>query len=432
MFPANNIGNGFPKFPQGAQLPRGQTGLSGCFCSHTESVTTDGGCNSCEVVTHYKRLKVDKDASSSEIKVAYRKAIRTSHPDKGGCEDEFREIKKSYEILSNPSKRKLYDKYGIETEDERAWNKSTLSFNRAAQLFSEMFRGSVFVDHVGQSCSSANDCGTSQAKATNAGCCSSMREVSGGMDGSKSPVVPRKGYEERPGPTPKETIVNFKVCLEDLYNGSVRKIQVRRVRCCPECNCSASMNGTCAPSEFNSCKACGGKKIVRDYRVLEADIAKGTRDNTKLIYKNQGNQLVNGIAGDVVCIVNEMAHERFTRKDDDLFTNLDISFRDAMCGFEMTITHMDGRELRIVSKNGNIVRPGDTQCLLGEGMPNVSNPNRTGSMTIAFNVAFPSNVSPDQILSFDYVLPTENGNERSDRLVEDSSGSDEDIESTSY
>ena len=181
------------------------------------------------------------------------------------------------------------------------------------------------------------------------------------------------------------------------------------------------------PSEFSNCKVCNGKKIVRDYRVLEADIARGTRNRTKLIYKHQGNQFVNGLTGDVVCIVNEMAHNRFTRQDDDLFTNLDISLKDAMCGFEMSITHMDGRELRIVSKKGSIVRPGDTKCLLDEGMPNVHNPEMKGKLTIAFNVQFPNNLSPDQIIHFEHVLPGE-GEKRQRGYKELDSGSEEDVE----
>ena len=60
----------------------------------------------------YDTLDIKKTASESEIKTAYRKQSKKTHPDKGGSEDEFDKTRKAYLILSNPDKRKEYDSTG--------------------------------------------------------------------------------------------------------------------------------------------------------------------------------------------------------------------------------------------------------------------------------------------------------------------------------
>lgn len=62
----------------------------------------------------YDLIGVPKTASTEEIKKAFRKKALKEHPDKGGDPEKFKEITVAYEVLSDPEKRKLYDKYGEE------------------------------------------------------------------------------------------------------------------------------------------------------------------------------------------------------------------------------------------------------------------------------------------------------------------------------
>src|SRR5918994_3438777 len=65
---------------------------------------------------HYKVLGVDKKASQDEIKKAYRKLARQYHPDTNkepGAEERFKEISEAYDVLSDPEKRKKYDRGGV-------------------------------------------------------------------------------------------------------------------------------------------------------------------------------------------------------------------------------------------------------------------------------------------------------------------------------
>ena len=77
----------------------------------------------------YKILHVDKKASQKDIKKAYRKLALKHHPDKGGKEDQFQKICNAYEILSDPEKRDIYDKYGEEGLKNETFSNSNDIFN---------------------------------------------------------------------------------------------------------------------------------------------------------------------------------------------------------------------------------------------------------------------------------------------------------------
>merc|ERR1719174_2515983 len=66
----------------------------------------------------YKLLEVDKNASSADIKKAYRKLAIKHHPDKGGDPEVFKEITRAYEVLSDEEKRKTYDRFGEDAVED--------------------------------------------------------------------------------------------------------------------------------------------------------------------------------------------------------------------------------------------------------------------------------------------------------------------------
>jgi DnaJ-class molecular chaperone len=80
-------------------------------------------------------------------------------------------------------------------------------------------------------------------------------------------------------------------------------------------------------------------------------------------------------------------HPVFERVGDDLYTNVTISLQDALIGFELEITHLDGHKVSI--QRDKITRPGARMRKKGEGMPNYDNNNINGILYITFDVAFP-------------------------------------------
>lgn len=57
---------------------------------------------------------MSKEATQGEIKKAFMKFAKEHHPDKGGDAEKFKEYQAAYEVLSDPKKRELYDKFGME------------------------------------------------------------------------------------------------------------------------------------------------------------------------------------------------------------------------------------------------------------------------------------------------------------------------------
>lgn len=84
----------------------------------------------------------------------------------------------------------------------------------------------------------------------------------------------------------------------------------------------------------------------------------------------------------------------FERRGDDLYTNVTISLVEALVGFEMDITHLDGHKVHIV--RDKITKPGSRIWKKGEGLPSFDNNNIRGSLIITFDVDFPKEQLDDQ------------------------------------
>ena len=131
---------------------------------------------------YYDLIGVEKTASQDEIKKAFRKKALKEHPDKGGDPEKFKDLSVAYEVLSDPEKRKLYDKYGEEGLQDGG--------GAHAQGFGDIF------DLFG---------------------------MGGGGRGGRGQGGPRKG---------KSVMHPLKCTLEDLYNGKTAKVAVNRERIC--------------------------------------------------------------------------------------------------------------------------------------------------------------------------------------------------------
>lgn len=64
------------------------------------------------------------------------------------------------------------------------------------------------------------------------------------------------------------------------------------------------------------------------------------------------------ITGDIVFVLQVKEHPRFSREHDDLFIDHTLSLTEALCGFQFTVTHLDGRQLLIKSNPGEVIKPG--------------------------------------------------------------------------
>lgn len=101
---------------------------------------------------YYGMLGVDKSATADQIKRAYYKLAMRHHPDKyagadpAGNEEKFKAISQAYQVLSDPSLRDRYDRYGVAGDSLRPED----GFKDAEALFQQLFGGEVFVDLIGE------------------------------------------------------------------------------------------------------------------------------------------------------------------------------------------------------------------------------------------------------------------------------------------
>lgn len=338
----------------------------------------------------YKLLGVSKDADEATIKKAYKKLALKHHPDKGGDVEKFKEISMAHEVLTDPEKRQIYDKYGKEGLEEGGGGGG----GSAEDMFSQFFGGG----------------------------------------GRRGPRGPQKG---------EDISHSLKVSLDDLYNGKTVKLAINRDKLCPDCNgkggkdgaekacpecngrgakvqlrqigpgmvqqiqsaCNACKGSGKTISEKDKCKTCRGKKVNKDRKILEVNVEKGMKNGQKIKFTGEADEGPDTIPGDVVFVVQEREHDTFKRKGADLVTTMNISLAESLCGFTRTITHLDGRVLRIDSKPGKVVKPDSVKMIQGEGMPYHGSPFSKGRLFVHFRVDFPASVPPEMCTALLAALP---------------------------
>ena len=185
----------------------------------------------------------------------------------------------------------------------------------------------------------------------------------------------RNRRQRSPGIKKGENMVHpLKVTLEQIYKGSARTLRLTRkvidkekgVETCGECGGRGAKIQTIRMGPMiqqvqKVCDACGGNgTIYRQQKVqetLEVHIPKGAPDGHKLTFSEKADEIPDGEAGDVVFVLQEQPHADFKRKGDDLYIERTISLSEALCGFAMELTHLDGRKLLIKSGPGEVIRP---------------------------------------------------------------------------
>lgn len=305
----------------------------------------------------YKILGVRRDASEREIKKAYRKLAMKWHPDKNKedpkASERFHDLGAAYEVLSDADKRKTYDRHGEEGVKKMGGFEGG-GFDPFSSFFGDW----------GFSFNNGNQ--------------------------------QRQGHRE----TPKggNVVMDLEVTLEELYTGDF--IEVLRAKPVAEetsgtrkCNCRMEMKTTSlGPGRFQMsqeevCDSCPNKKYIVKDQVLEVEVEPGMKDGQEYPFHGEGEPHIDGDPGDLIFKIKELKHKTFERRGDDLYTNISISLVDALTGFDMEITHLDGHKVKIHREK--ITWHGAKIKKKGEGMPNYHDNNEKGLLVITFEVDFP-------------------------------------------
>lgn len=148
------------------------------------------------------------------------------------------------------------------------------------------------------------------------------------------------------------------------------------------------------------CPSCQGEgynfKTKKERKVLEVRVEKGMKHNQKVTFRGMADEKPNMEPGHIHFVIQEKDHALFKRKGADLLITKTLSLCEALTGFEWKVPHLDGREMIIKSKPGEIIKPEHdartpfVKMVANEGMPSLGNPFVKGNLYVLFQVEFPS------------------------------------------
>lgn len=292
---------------------------------------------------YYKILGIAKEEAvrdASKVKKAYRRRAVKTHPDKtGGDRRAFDKVAEAYEVLSDDTKRQIYDRFG-----------------KAGLERHERGGGAGAAFH-----SSAEDI---------------FRSFFGGTGGSGNPFF---SSSQTAGRRQRSHTMRYQleVTLEELYQGVTRPVQV-----------SPPQNPFAHPMDRSKIKN------------VDVEIPRGSRHGQAIVLSGAIDFDERAAPGDLVFFLQQRPHPTFTRKGFDLAMVVEITIAEAICGVERTIKHLDGESLTIQSAlrrseddgaaigNPVLIQDGAVHVLKGRGMPKDAG-TEFGDLYIQYQVKSP-------------------------------------------
>jgi molecular chaperone DnaJ len=352
---------------------------------------------------YYEVLGVAKTATAEEIKKAYRKKAIQYHPDKNPgdkeAEEKFKEAAEAYEVLSDPQKRQRYDQFGFAgMSGAGGFSGGDFSMQDIFSQFGDLFEswgmgGGNFSSFFG-----------------------------GGSSRGGQRV--RRGTDLR---------VKVRLTLEEIATGVEKKIKVKKLVECKQCQGTGSADGsggetcpTCKGSGRvvrtqrgifgmmqvqeacptchgegriikNKCTHCGGDGVVRDEEIITIKIPAGVSGGMQIPVQGKGNAAPRGgVPGDLLVLVEEEPHKDLVREGNDLIYNLLLDMPTAILGGQVQIPTLTG-DVKITITPGT--QPGKVLRMRGKGLPIIDQYARqygTGDLLINVGVYIPEKLNKDE------------------------------------
>jgi molecular chaperone DnaJ len=334
----------------------------------------------------YEVLGVSRDADEGEIKRTFRRLARELHPDVNRhdpeAEERFKEAAEAYEILSDPERRQVYDRFGYEGLSSQGREPSFHGFGSFSDIFDAFFGGDPF----GGGRRPAGVQGGDVAVAAEISLAEAARGTTVDVEYEAVAACERcHGNGAEPG-TPIQT------CNRCGGSGELRSTMrsafghVVRAHLCDACGGEGKLPRT-------PCTRCkGGGREARRVR-LAVDVPPGIADDQRIRLTGRGHAGERGgPAGDLYVVVRVREDERFVRDGNDLVTVVDVPAPAAALGTSVTVPTLDGEE-RIELEPGT--QPGTVITLPGRGMPSLRR-GRPGDQRVVVNVVVPRRLSARQ------------------------------------
>lgn len=328
---------------------------------------------------YYDILGVERTADQKEIKKAFRKKARESHPDVNrddpAAEAKFKDINEAYEVLSDSEKRAMYDRYGADWQRYRdaGFDATSGPEPGAGQTFTT---GGDFEQWF------TGDTG-GFTRTTHTGGSNGFSDFFNllfGQDGART-----RGFQQATMPVRGQDLeVDTSVTLQEAYRGTARRLTVRAPKTCDLCDGSGTVRGA-------MCPRCDGTGEMLEPRTLEVKIPAGVRTGSRVRIRGQGGPGQHGGApGDVYLKVTVTGDSRFERDGDNLRTTVDVPLYDAVLGGEVRVPTMTGSVMLTIPPE---TQSGKTFRLRGLGMPRLGKPDQKGDLLAKVEIRLPTQLT---------------------------------------
>jgi molecular chaperone DnaJ len=336
----------------------------------------------------YEVLGVERGADERQVKKRFRVLARELHPDVNSepdAEERFKEAAEAYEVLSDPERRQIYDRYGWEGLDSRGKAPHAHGFGSFSDIFDAFFGGDPFGGGRGGGPGpvQGGDVGVEveitleqAARGTSVAVAFDAVETCDHCHGNRA----------EPG-TPIET------CPRCDGAGQLRAVsqtafgQMVRAQVCDRCGGDGKVATT-------PCEVCRGQGRRATRRSLDIDIPAGIADGQRVRLTGSGHSGDRGgPPGDLYVIVAVAEDERFVRDGADLVSVVDVAAPDAALGATVVVPTLDGDEEIDVEAG---TQPGTIVTLRGHGMPQIGRAGRRGDQRVVLNVVIPRNLDERQ------------------------------------
>jgi molecular chaperone DnaJ len=343
---------------------------------------------------YYQLLGVSRAADADEIKKAYRQLALQYHPDRNQgskeAEERFKEVTQAYEVLRDPEKRALYDRYGEQGVKGRA-GAQNFDFGDAVEVFMRDFGGF-----------------------------SGLEELFGMRGARTQRSASRRGQTVR---------IRLQLTLAEVAKGVTKTVRVSLLDNCAKCDGSGAEPGT-APTTCRTCdgsgeerhvqrsvfgqfvsvqpchscqgegriiekpcSTCSGEGRVRAEREVELEVPPGVTAENFLTLRGRGSAGPRGgPRGDLVVLLEILEDPRFVREGSDLVHELPITFGQAALGAEVDVPTIEGTA-RVTVPAG--FQSGEVLRLRGLGLPELNGTVR-GDQLVRVQVWTPDELTPEQ------------------------------------
>ena len=335
---------------------------------------------------YYEVLEISREADGETITRSYRKLAMRYHPDRNPGDSEaearFKEVAEAHEILTDPEKRRVYDRYG------HAGLEGTNGVGAG-------FASGDFMDDLG--------------------------EILGGFFGGRVRRAPRAG---------RDLQIAVEIDLLEAKRGAKKTVTIPREEACKDCSGSGSRGGRQAPvctrcrgSGFvqtrglfpmpHTCPGCGGRGViitdpcpscrgggtVRVERQVAVPIYPGVDNDMMITLRGEGEAGAPGAPpGDLLCVIRVRPHPLFGRNGLNLHCEFPITFSQAALGGPIEVPTLEGQFVAHTLKRG--VQAGEEVRLSGHGMPGLRRDGRpdgrVGDLIVHMKVVTPRTLTKRQ------------------------------------